>query len=104
MNDELQMKKELVKKWIIVGIRTGKVGTIFSLTILFLALGSLITLFMGDAYNFLNQCLVTPCIWVASVRLFVFRWEHPDSRVIRWAFRIAFLMSIVHTILLVRYL
>lgn len=104
MSDEYEMKKELIKKWIIVGSRAGKGSTIFSVIICCLALGSLITLFLGDTYKFLNQCLVTPCIWMGSARLLVFKWEFPNSRILRWAFRLALLMSILHTILWVRYL
>ena len=104
MSDNYEMKKEFLRKWLIVVTRSGKFSTIFSVVLFFLVLGSLITLFMGDTYDFLNQCLVTLCTWMAAARLFVYKLEHPDSRVARWAFRLVLLLSIVHTILLVRYL
>lgn len=104
MSDDYELKKELIIKWLIVVSRSGKFSTVFSLIILSLALGTFITLFFGDAYNFLNQCLVTPCIWMAAARLFVLKLEFPNSRVIQWIFRLVLLMSVIHTILLVRYL
>ena len=104
MSDDYELKKEFLRKWLIVVSRSGKFSTIFNLIILSLALGTFITLFLGDTYNFLNQCLVTPCTWMAAARLFVFKLEFPNSRVIRWIFRLVLLMSVIHTILLVTYL
>ena len=104
MSDDYEMKKEFLRKWLIVVSRSGKFSNIFNLIIFALALGTLITLFLGDTYNFLSQCLVTPCIWMAAARLFVFKLESPNSRVIRWIFRLVLLVSVIHTILLVRYL
>lgn len=101
MSDDYELKKEFLRKWLIVVSRSGKFSTIFNLIILSLALGTFITLFLGDTYNFLNQCLVTPCSWMAAGRLFVFKLEFPNSRVIRWIFRLVLLMSVIHTILLV---
>ncbi len=104
MSDDYELKKEFLRKWLIVVSRSGKFSTIFTLIIFFLALGTLITLFLGDTYNFLNQCLVTPCVWMAAARLFVLKLEFPNSRVIRWIFRLVLLTSVIHTILLVKYL
>ncbi len=104
MSDDYELKKELVIKWLIVVSRSRKFSTIFSLIILLLALGTFITLFLGDAYNFLNQCLVTPCIWIVAARLFILKLEYPNSRVIQWIFRLVLLTSVIHTILLVKYL
>ena len=104
MSDDYELKKEFLKKWLIVASRSGKFSTVFNLIILSLAIGTFITLFLGDAYNFLNQCLVTPCAWMATAQLFVFKLESPNSRVIRWIFRLVLLMSVIHTILLVKYL
>ena len=102
MSDSYEIKKEFFKKWLIVVSHSGKFSTIFSLIILSLALGTFITLFLGDTYDFLNQCLVTPCTWMAAGRLFVLKLEFPNSRAIRWIFRLVLLMSILHTILLVK--
>ena len=104
MSDDRELKKEFLRKWLIVTSRSGKFSTFFTLIILSLALGTLITLFLGDTYNFLNQCLVTPCAWMAAARLFVLKLEFPNSRVIRWILRLVLLMSVIHTILLVKYL
>ena len=104
MSDDYELKKEFLRKWLIVVSRSGKFSTVFNLIILSLALGTFITLFLGDTYNFLNQCFVTPCSWMAAARLFVFKLEYPNSRVIRWIFRFVLLMSVIHTILLVKYL
>ena len=104
MSDDRELKKEFLRKRLIVASRSGKFSTIFTLIILSLALGTFITLFLGDTYNFLNQCLVTPCAWMAAARLFVLKLEFPNSRVIRWILRLVLLMSVIHTILLVKYL
>ena len=104
MSDDYEIKKEFIKKWLIVVSHSGRFSTTFTLIILSLALGTLITLFLGDTYDFLNQCLVVPCTWMAAARLLVLKWEFPNSRAIRWIFRLVLLMSIVHTILLVKYL
>ena len=104
MSDDYEIKKEFIKKWLIVVSHSGKFSAIFSLILLSLALGTLITLFLGDRYDFLNQCLVVPCTWMVAGRLLVLKWEFPNSRVIRWIFRFVLLMSILHTILLVKYI
>ena len=104
MSDDYELKKELIKKWLIVGSYSGKFSIIFTLILLSLAIGTLITLFLGEPYDFLNQCLVVPCTWMVAARLLVFKWEFPNSRVIRWIFRLVLLTSVIHTILLVKYL
>ena len=104
MSDDYEIKKEFIKKWLIVVSHSGKFSTIFTLIILSLALGTFITLFLGDRYDFLNQCLVVPCSWMAAGRLLVLKWEYPNSRAIRWIFRLVLLLGILHTILLVKYL
>ena len=104
MDNDLQEKREAVKKQIIDFGQSRKAKLIFSLTILICGAGAIITLFMGDDYDFLNLCFVVPCIWMAALRLLLYRMEFPESRRIRWAFRFVLFLSIANSILLVTHL
>ncbi len=104
MDDELQRKREAVKKQIIDFGHSRKAQIIFFGTIGVCCTGAFITLFLGDAYTFLNLCFVVPSIWMAFLRLFLFRMEFPESRVIRRAFYFVLLLSVVSSILLIRHL
>lgn len=104
MDDELQKKREAIKKQIIDFGHSTKATLIFSLTILICSTGAIITLFLGDAYDFLNLCFVVPCIWMAALRLFLYRREFPQSRFIRWSFRFVLFLSIATSILLITHL
>ena len=104
MDDELQRKREAVKKQIIDFGQSAKARIIFFGTIGVCSLGAVITLFLGDAYEFLNLCFVVPSIWMAFLRLFLFRMEFPESRVIRRAFYFVLLLSLASSILLIRHL
>ena len=104
MNDDLKRKREAIKKQIIDFSHSIKAKLIFSLTILLCGTGALITLFLGDDYDFLNLCFVVPCIWMAALRLFLYRREFPESRPIRWSFRFVLFLSIANSILLITHL
>ena len=60
MNDDLQKKREAIKKQIIDFSHSTKATLIFSLTILVCGAGAVITLFLGDAYDFLNLWFCCP--------------------------------------------
>ena len=104
MNDDLQRKREAINKQIIDFSHSTKAKLIFSLTILVCGTGAVITLFLGDAYDFLNLCFVVPCIWMAALRLFLYRREFPESRFIRWSFRFVMFLSIANSFLLITHL
>ena len=104
MDDELQRKREAVKKQIIDFGQSRKARIIFFGTIGTCCTGAFITLFLGDAYEFLNLCFVVPSIWMAFLRLFLFRMEFPESRVIRRAFYFVLLLSLASSILLITHL
>ena len=104
MDNELQKRREALKKQIIDFGQSRKVMIIFTLIILISATGAVITLFLGDDYEFLNLCFVVPCIWTAAARLFLYRLEFPESRKIRWYFRFVLVLSIANLILLIRHL
>ena len=104
MDDELQRKREAVKKQIIDFGQSAKAKITFTLTILICGTGAVITLFLGDAYDFLNLCFTVPCIWMAALRLLLFRIEFPGSRLFRWSLRFVLVLSIANSILLIMYL
>ena len=104
MDDDRQRKRETLKKQIINFGHSTKAKLIFSLTILVCGTGAVITLFLGDAYDFLNLCFVVPCIWMAALRLLLYRAEFPESRPIRWAFRFVLFLSIANSLLLITHL
>lgn len=104
MDDDRQRKRETLKKQIINFGHSTKAKSIFSLTILVCGAGAIITLFLGDAYDFLNLCFVVPCIWMAALRLLLYRAEFPESRSIRWAFRFVLFLSIANSLLLITHL
>ena len=104
MDDDLQKKREALKKQIIGFGESKKAKLTFSLTILICGTGAVITLFLGDDYDFLNLCFVVPCIWMAALRLLLFRMEFPESRPIRWAFRFVLFLSIANSLLLITHL
>ena len=104
MDDDLQRKREAVKKQMIDFGHSRKAQIIFFGTIGICCTGAFITLFLGDAYTVLNLCFVVPSIWMAFLRLFLFRMEFPESRVIRRAFYFVLLLSVVSSILLIRHL
>ena len=104
MDDDLQRKREALKKQIIDFGESRKAKLTFTLTILVCGTGAVITLFLGDDYGFLNLCFVVPCIWMAALRLLLYRMEFPESRRIRWAFRFVLFLSIVNSILFVTHL
>ena len=104
MDDDLQRKREAIKKQIIDFGHSRKAKIIFTLTILICGTGAVITLFLGDTYNFLNLCFTVPCIWMAALRLLLFRMEFPESRPIRWSLRFVLVLSIANSILLIMHL
>jgi len=104
MDDDLQRKREAVKKQMIDFSQSRKARIIFFGTIGICCTGAFITLFLGDAYTFLNLCFAVPSIWMAFLRLFLFRMEFPESRLIRRAFYFVLLLSVVSSILLIRHL
>ena len=104
MDDDLQRKREALKKQIIDFGESRKAKLTFTLTILICGTGAVITLFLGDDYSLLNLCFVVPCIWMAALRLLLYRMEFPESRRIRWAFRFVLFLSIANSILFVTHL
>ncbi len=104
MDDDLQRKREAVKKQMIDFGQSTKAKIIFFGTIGICCTGSMITLFLDDAYTFLNLCFVVPSIWMAFLRLLLFRMEFPESRLIRRAFYFVLFLSLVSSILLIRHL
>ena len=104
MNDDLQKKREAIEKQIVDFGHSIKAKLIFTVTILVCGTGAIITLFLGDAYDLLNLCFVVPCIWMAALRLLLYRREFPESRPIRWSFRFVLFLSIANSILLITHL
>ena len=104
MDDDLQRKREAIKKQIIGFGNSAKAKIIFTLTILICGTGAVITLFLGDAYDLLNLCFTVPCISMAALRLFLFRMEFPESRPIRWALRFVLVLTLANSILLIMHL
>ena len=104
MDDDLQRKREAIKKQIIDFGQSAKAKIIFFGTILLCSTGAVITLFLGDAYDFLNLCFTVPCIWMAALRLVLFRMEFPESRLFRWSLRFVLVLSIANSILLIMHL
>ena len=104
MDNDLQKKREAIKKQMIDFGHSTKARLIFSLTILVCGTGAVITFFLGDDYDLLNLCFVVPCIWMAALRLFLYRREFPESRPIRWSFRLVLFLSIANSILLITHL
>ena len=104
MDNDLEKKREALKKQIIDFSHSTKAKLIFSLTILVCGTGAVITLFLGDDYDLLNLCFVVPCIWMAALRLLLYRREFPESRPIRWSFRFVLFLSIANSILLITHL
>ena len=104
MNNDLERKREAVKKQVIDFGQSAKAKIIFFGTIGVCCTGAIITLFLGDAYEFLNLCFVVPSIWMAFLRLLLFRIEFPESRPIRRAFHFVLFLSLVSSILLIRHL
>ena len=104
MDNDRQRKREALKKQMIDFSRSRKARIIFSGTIGICCTGGLITLFLGDTYTFLNLCFVVPSVWMAFLRLFLFRMEFPESRLIRHAFYFVLALSVACSLLLIGHL
>lgn len=100
-DETLEEKKKALKEKFLSFCESDRFVFTYGITITSLAVVYLVRLFSDNDYNFIDRSIESFVLWLSSFKYYFTKRLYPDSRSVRWWFRIIFIISIMSTISLI---
>ena len=97
----IKAKKNAIKEKFFNLLMSDRFAFIYLFTILTLSIPYCIRLFSGSDFDRTTRLIESTVLWLASFKYYVTKRLHPDSRSVRWWFRIIIIISIMSTVYLI---
>ena len=97
----IKEKKNAIKEKLFNLLMSDGFAFTYGLIILALAIPYCIRIFSGSDFDRTTRLIESTALWLATFKYYVTKRLHPDSRSVRWWFRIIFIVSIMSTIYLI---